>query len=44
VRWALRKYKRFRGHSMRLWDWYRSIKAREPKLFPHWIAEAAVGR
>lgn len=44
VRWALRKYKRFRGHTMRLWDWYRGIKAREPKLFPHWIPEATAGR
>lgn len=30
VRWALRKYKRFRGRTIKVWDWYRGIKAREP--------------
>lgn len=44
VRWAIRKYKRFRGHTMAVWDWYRGIKAREPNLFPHWNAEAPAGR
>src|SRR5205823_6440665 len=23
VRWAIRKYKRFRGHTMAIWDWLR---------------------
>jgi RNA-directed DNA polymerase len=44
VRWALRKYKRFRGRTMRLWDWYRAIRAREPHLFPHWSLGATAGR
>ena len=44
VRWALRKYKRFRGRTMQLWDWYRKIRAREPNLFAHWGAGATAGR
>ncbi|HUJ90661.1 MAG TPA: group II intron maturase-specific domain-containing protein [Syntrophorhabdales bacterium] len=44
VRWALRKYKRFRGRTMQLWDWYRRIRAREPNLFAHWGAGATAGR
>jgi len=36
VRWATRKYKRFRGHTMATWDWLRSLKRRDPALFAHW--------
>ena len=36
VRWAIRKYKRFRGHTMAIWDWLRSLKRRDPALFAHW--------
>jgi RNA-directed DNA polymerase len=36
VRWATRKYKRFQGHTMATWDWLRSVKRRNPRLFAHW--------
>ena len=36
VRWAQRKYKRFRGHQRRATYWLRRIAYREPYLFPHW--------
>jgi group II intron reverse transcriptase/maturase len=44
VRWAIRKYKRFRGHTLRLWDWLRRIRVRQPHLFAHWLPGATVGR
>src|SRR5207245_2423603 len=34
VRWAVRKYKRFRGHTKAVWAWLRSLKRRNPNLFP----------
>jgi RNA-directed DNA polymerase len=43
VRWAMRKYKRFRGRQMASWDWLRSVKRRNPQLFAHWGLEPAVG-
>lgn len=36
VRWAQRKYKRFRRKYMRAWEWLRQLKARQPHLFAHW--------
>jgi RNA-directed DNA polymerase len=44
VRWARRKYKRFRGHAMRAWDWLNRLRARQPTLFAHWGLASAVGR
>lgn len=44
VRWARRKYKRLRGHIKRSWGWLKSIRARQPNLFPHWVPVATVGR
>jgi group II intron reverse transcriptase/maturase len=44
VRWARRKYKRFKGCTMRVWEWLRRLKARRPYLFAHWQPVAAVGR
>jgi RNA-directed DNA polymerase len=44
VRWAQRKYKRLRTHTMRAWDWLRRIRTRQPTLFPHWELAATVGR
>ena len=44
VRWAQRKYRRLRGHYLQAWDWLRRVKARQPRLFAHWISEVAVGR
>ena len=44
VRWAQRKYKRLRGHTTRAWGWLMSIRARQPRLFAHWVPLSAVGR
>ena len=44
VRWARRKYKRFRRRTMRVWEWLRQLKARQPYLFAHWRPETVVGR
>ncbi|MDO8654818.1 MAG: group II intron reverse transcriptase/maturase [bacterium] len=44
VRWARRKYKRFRTREMRAWNWLRQLKVRRPELFPQWVLESSVGR
>jgi RNA-directed DNA polymerase len=36
VRWAMRKYKRLRGHKQRAKQWLESVRKREPTLFVHW--------
>ena len=36
VKWAMCKYKRFRGHRRRAEKWLASVRKREPKLFAHW--------
>ena len=38
VRWAMRKFKRFRGHQTRAWQWLAEQAKRRPGLFPHWRA------
>src|SRR5215472_3656889 len=43
VRWAIRKYKRFRGHTLATWEWLRRVKRRSPDLFAHWNLGAAAG-
>src|SRR5450759_1726867 len=43
VRWLHRKYKRFRGHTMKKWDWLRSLKRRRPDLFAHWTLKPMAG-
>ena len=40
VRWARRKYKRLRTHTMRAWAWLRRIQTQQPSLFPHWASRA----
>jgi RNA-directed DNA polymerase len=35
VLWARRKYRRFRQHAHRAWDWLRGVNARTPTLLPH---------
>ena len=42
VRWAQRKYKRLRGHTMRAWAWLSRLRARQPTLFAHWGLRAPV--
>jgi RNA-directed DNA polymerase len=36
IRWAMRKYKRFRFHQRRASQWLRGIARRQPWLFAHW--------
>jgi len=36
VRWAMRKYKRLRGHLTKAVFWLGRIARRQPQLFPHW--------
>lgn len=36
VRWAMRKYKRLRGHRSRAIEWLAGVARREPNLFAHW--------
>jgi RNA-directed DNA polymerase len=40
VRWAMRKYKRLRGHPTRAWRLLATVARREPELFAHWQAGA----
>lgn len=45
VRWAMRKYKRLRGHQRRAAHWLRRIARGQPNLFAHWgFWQAAAGR
>jgi hypothetical protein len=44
VRWAQRKYKRFRAHKKRAWQWLWRVRARQPDLFAHWALASTVGR
>ena len=36
VRWAMRKYKRLRGHPTRTWRWLVRVSKRATNLFVHW--------
>jgi RNA-directed DNA polymerase len=36
IRWAMRKYKRLRGHLIRTVKWLAAVARREPRLFAHW--------
>jgi len=38
VRWAQRKYKRFRIHPGRTWHWLSRVARSHPRLFAHWEA------
>jgi RNA-directed DNA polymerase len=40
VRWVSRKCKRFRGHTMAIWEWLRSLRRRNPNLFARWMTGA----
>ncbi|MCB2218197.1 MAG: group II intron reverse transcriptase/maturase [Desulfobulbaceae bacterium] len=44
VRWAQRKYKTFRGRTLKVWDWLRRMRAEQPELFPHWAVGRLAGR
>ena len=36
VRWAMHKFKRFRGKPAKAWTWLRRCRQRQPTLFAHW--------
>lgn len=36
VKWAMCKYKRFRGRRKQAEMWLRAVKRREPQMFAHW--------
>lgn len=36
VKWAMCKFKRFRGHYKRAEDWLNKLAKREPRMFAHW--------
>lgn len=36
VKWAMCKYKNFRGERRRAEEWLCAVRKREPKLFAHW--------
>jgi RNA-directed DNA polymerase len=36
VKWVMRKYKRFRGHWLRAYQWLGRVAARDGSLFAHW--------
>lgn len=38
VRWARKKYKRYRQHQRRTTQWLRRIARQQPQLFAHWQA------
>ncbi len=38
ARWAMRKFKRLRGHRRRSLHWVGRMAHRQPDLFPHWRA------
>ena len=43
VRWAMRKYKRFRGRPRASWNWLQAVKRRNPRLFAYWSLEPVAG-
>lgn len=36
VRWAMKKYKRYRGHQRQATQWLRRVARKRPELFAHW--------
>lgn len=36
IKWAMRKFKRFRGHRLRAISWLKEVRIREVGLFVHW--------
>ena len=36
VRWAMQKYKRLRGRTLKAWTWLGAVSQHQPKLFAHW--------
>ena len=42
MRWAQRKYKRFKRHPQRARDWLNRLRAQRPNLFAHWSCGSTV--
>ncbi|MGI6711519.1 MAG: group II intron maturase-specific domain-containing protein [Bacillota bacterium] len=36
IKWAMCKYKKFRGHRRRAEEWLGQVRKREPNMFAHW--------
>ena len=36
IKWAMCKYKNFRGHRRRAEEWLNLVRKREPSMFAHW--------
>ncbi len=36
VRWAMQKFKRLRGRTLRAWAWLEAVRQHQPTLFAHW--------
>lgn len=36
IKWAMCKYKKFRGHRRRAEEWLFQVRKREPNMFAHW--------
>jgi RNA-directed DNA polymerase len=43
IRWAMCKYKRFRGKRRLAEDWLEVVRKREPRLFAHWTLSKCIG-
>jgi len=41
VRWAMRKFKRLRGHKHRAFAWLDKVKRERPTLFVHWTGRGS---
>ena len=41
VRWAMRKYKRLRGHKSRAFAWLGRVKRERPTIFAHWCGRGS---
>lgn len=41
IRWAMRKYKRLRGHKVRTYAWLDRVKQDRPDLFVHWCGQGS---
>src|SRR5680860_1596945 len=44
VRWAMQKFKRLRGRTLRAWAWLVAVRQHQPTLFAHWHLVPSPGR
>lgn len=43
IRWAMCKYKHFRGHRRLAENWLAGVRKREPGMFAHWALSKCMG-